>query len=455
MKLGQNLLLEQSQKLIITPQLRQAIEILQLPILELKQFIEGQLVENPVLELQEEAEAEEGEGPDLPDEEILDYFADSSDLGYAPRRREEIPPQANERLIALPTLHDYLHEQLRLSSLSTQARSIGAFLIDSVDDLGYLRISRAEAAELLGVERAALDEVADLIQAFDPPGVGAETLEDCLLIQARRMGNDSPLVERIIRDHLTDIGTGRLNQVAQAMGLPVEEVQAAADLVRSLNPKPGSRFEHPGDVRYILPDVVVERVNGEYIVLVNDPVGPRLFISPLYRRLARSAQTEADIGSYLKEKLASALWLIKSIEQRRMTLLRVTEAIIRNQLDFLDRGIRYLRPLTMRQIAEELGIHESTVSRTVADKFVQTPQGVHELRFFFTSGVRGAGRDYSSQSIKRMLQELIDNEDPQHPLSDRELAEALGRAQIEVSRRTVAKYREEMGIAASGVRKRY
>ncbi|MFS8640482.1 MAG: RNA polymerase factor sigma-54, partial [Symbiobacteriaceae bacterium] len=263
-----------------------------------------------------------------------------------------------------------------------------------------------------------------------------------------------PLVPEIIRHHLEDLAAGRIPRIAERLGVDCAAVQAAADAIRALDPKPGRRFGGGEQPRYVVPDVFVERVGSEYVVIVNEAPLPRLIVSPHYRRLLETA--DGQTRRYVEERIQSALWLIKSIEQRRLTLLRVTEAIVRFQRDFFDRGPRYLRPLTLRDVAQAVGVHESTVSRATSGKWAQTPRGMFELKYFFSSGVQmGCGEGVAAEAVKRMIADLIRQEDPSRPLSDQALAEALAAQGIRIARRTVAKYREEMGVPNSGQRRRY
>lgn len=463
MRMTYGLSLQQTQKLIMTPELRQAIAILQLPAMEMEEYIEQELLNNPVLELKDEQEDEprdedknkETEEPGIP--EWLEYFHDSSDVGY-------VPPQPKERDISFenytalaPTLHEHLMFQLHLVVRSEEQRRIGAFLIGNIDDRGYLLVDADEAAGILNVPRCKVEAVTRTIQSLDPPGVGARSLRECLLLQWETLGRENRLVESIIRAHLDDLGEARVQRIADALGVSPGEVQAAADIIRTLDPKPGRKFGHPGDVRYVLPDIIVERVAHEYVIIVNDAPIPRLAISPHYRTLLTDdGGTDPSTRKFLEGKFHSALWLLKSIEQRRLTLYKVMDAIVKRQRAFFDRGVRHLKPMTLREIADMIGMHESTVSRATSNKYVQTPQGVFELKYFFTSGVeKGQGGLISSESIKRIMRDMIEVEDTKSPLSDQALAEKLESQGINISRRTVAKYREEMGVVPSAKRKRY
>lgn len=459
MRMSYGLSLQQQQKLIMTPQLRQAISLLQLPALELSTYIQRELLNNPTLELADEAdEGEEAERDSADgefDPEWIEYFSDSSDLGLNAVAPSEIRDRTSG-LAQVPSLQEHLMFQLQLAAADDEEKKIGEYLIGCIDDSGYLRCGVEEAAARLKVDRGAVLHVLQIVQGFDPAGVGARDLGECLLIQLDYLGISDPLPRRVVADHLPDLADCRLAKIAEALGETVQRIQAVADLLRTLDPKPGRRFGQPGDVRYVVPEAAIEKVGGDFVVVLHDNLVPRLRISPLYRRLlARGSGMEADTLKYLEHKVHSAVWLMRSLEQRRLTLFRVVDTIARMQREFLDKGIRHLRPMTLRQVAASVNVHESTVSRAVANKYVQTPQGVFELRFFFTSGVGTVGGRVSAESIKAMIADLVRDEDTTRPLSDQEIVSRLQQRGINISRRTVAKYRDEAGIPPSGKRKRY
>ncbi|MGI9861368.1 RNA polymerase factor sigma-54 [Moorella naiadis] len=460
MRTGMGLNLEQTQRLIMTPELRQAIVVLQLSTLELADYIQQELQENPVLEVRDDGEAAAGsevtEDNDF-DIDWQEYFQDGSDLGYIREPREERAEWSPENYLAgQPTLQDHLLLQLQIAAKSPAQLTIGSFLIGNMDANGYLKIGLKEAADLLKQPQAAVWEALDLIQHFDPPGVGARDLAECLLLQLRQRGEAPAGTEKIIRSFLPDVAEGRLTRVARRLNLTLPEVQAAVDYIRSLDPKPGRAFGGGQDNRYIVPDVIIERVGEEYVVLVNDLAMPRLGVNPVYQALMRQeAPCDPQTRHFIESKLNAAAWLIRSLEQRRLTVYRVVSCLVKEQREFLDKGLKYLKPLTMRQVAATLGIHESTVSRATANKYVQTPQGVFELKFFFASGVEKQGGSVTAESIKRMIAEAIRQEDVKAPLTDQQLQEILEQQGIRISRRTVAKYRDEEGIPAAGKRKRY
>lgn len=453
--------LEQSQKLIMTPELRQAMVVLQLPALELSGYVDQMLRDNPVLEMREDGEDGPAESTQADEWDWEDYFYDAGDPGYTRPVPEEKNSWTLENFLsASPTLHDHLMWQLQVSPCSESQQAIGEFLIGNIDDNGYLCISLEEAARILQAYPAQVQKVLAIIQNFDPPGIGARNLAECLLLQLERCGVVDLKVKQVINFHLPDLAAGRLNRVAKSLGISLAEAQGLADVIRTLDPKPGRAYGSGQDVRYIVPDVIIEKVEGQYVVTVNDGAANRLTISPTYQALLRrggECECDPQTRKFIESKLEAAAWLMRCIEQRRVTLFRVACCLAELQRDFLDRGVKYLQPLTLKEVAARLGIHESTVSRATANKYAQTPQGVFELKFFFASGVKRQAnlRDASSESIKRLLTELVAGEDRHHPLSDQQLAELLRQNGLQIARRTVAKYRDQVGIPSAPKRRRY
>ncbi len=467
MRLGFGLSLEQTQKLIMTPELRQAITILQLSAMELAEYIEQELLENPVLEKKEEAEKgeqeeatadENREREDKFDIDWQEYFQDRSDLGYTQRERGGEPEQFGFEnfLSQAPSLQETLLTQLSLTNLSKAERKIGEYIIGNIDEHGYLTCTLEEITTGLDIQPEQAEKVLNVIQTFDPPGVGARNLVECLLLQVDSLNIENKFLRTLIKHYLPDLAEGRVQKIAKDLDATVQDIQEAADILKTLDPKPGRKFGSPHDVRYVIPDVVVERVEGQYIVLVNDTSAPRLGINSTYRSVLSGAQADEEAKKFVESKLNSASWLIKSIEQRRLTLYKVANCLVELQKDFLEHGIRYLKPLNLKQVAEIVGMHESTISRATSNKYIQTPKGVFEMKYFFSSGVDDVtGTMISSQSIKRMIRDLVEAEDPKKPLSDQRIGDILVSKGLNISRRTVAKYRDEIGIQAAGKRRRY
>jgi len=463
MKLDHGLRLELNQKLMMTPELRQAIAILQMSAMELSDVIAEEILENPILEIAEK----DGDGPDqveqaeLPREEkqLDDYFdwADYFSNGMEKKSEHVVADEKTPFEVFLKnniSLHEHLELQLHLAVRDEISKKAGNYLLGCIDDNGYLCSTVAEAALALGMNEQIVGQVLELIQTFDPLGVGARNLQECLTLQLEQKGIENKLVKSIIADYLPDVATGRYKVIAEKLGCTPSDVQQAVDMIRTLDPKPGRAFGKEQST-YITPDITVERVNGKYVILVNDTNTPKLTINPYYRHVAMDSDNESK--KFLEGRLNSAVWLIKSIEQRRRTLYNVMEAIISLQQDFFDRGSKFLRPLIMKQVSEQIEVHESTVSRAIANKYVATPHGLVSLRSFFSTAVHNStgGQDVAATKVKQKIKELIAGESATDPFSDQALGDILCQHGIKISRRTVAKYREELGIMSSAKRKRY
>lgn len=466
MRLGYGLSLEQTQKLVMTPELRQAITILQLSALDLSSYIEEQLLENPLLETQEERSDPKEDLEPIVEEvrpadekwevDWQDYFHDQDENRV---RQERVVMEEIQRfdpfITASPTLLEHLLEQLHVQKVSASL-SVAEYIVGNLNENGGLTLSLEDIASETNVSLETAEEALALVQTLDPLGVGARNLEECLRLQLPLLPNYPPELPELLK-YLEDLAVGRLQKIAHALKISISRVQELVDLVRKLDPKPGIRFSGPGDVRYVVPDVVIEEIEGEFIILVNDITVPRLGINKAYRE-ALSLEAGTDTRKFVEQKLNAAAWLIRSIEQRRLTLYKVANAIVKWQSEFLHQGIRYLRPLTLKDIAEEIGVHESTVSRATAHKYIQTPRGIFEFKFFFASSMgRGNPNDsgITTDVIKLVLKDIIATENPKSPYSDQKLADLLKDRDMEISRRTVAKYRDELGIPATSVRKRY
>ena len=403
MRMDYGLNLELSQKLIMTPQLCQAIAILQLSSLELAELVEKELLENPVLEEddskssdQELSEADtEPVSPSL--EKYLEwdeYFSDGANAGHMPVADEK--PSFEAFTGNTVSLHEHLEFQLHLALLGATGQSIGAYIIGCIDENGYLCCSVADIALALTVSEQQVIQVLNVIHTFDPAGVGARNVKECLTIQTRQRGIDNSLVLAIIADFLEDVAQGRYKQIAEKLNSTPQLVQQAVDIIRTLDPKPGQAFGGGADLTYIVPDIIVEKVNGEYVIRINDGSVPQLTINPYYRRIAQDI--DDTVKKFVEGRLNAAVWLIKSIEQRRRTLYNVMQAILNLQRDFFDCGVKFLHPLTMKKVADCVGIHESTVSRAIANKYVATAQGLYSLRIFFSTGITGVSGDSLSST---------------------------------------------------------
>ncbi|MDI6907075.1 MAG: RNA polymerase factor sigma-54 [Thermoanaerobacterales bacterium] len=442
----------QTHKLVLTAELRQAMAVLQLPVTELEVFVNQQLQENPLLEAEELGDEEtpgpEGEtGADEDGEpDWSQYFEDASDTGVTPAPDRAWDPV--ERVADRgATLQEHLLAQMRLTPLRPRDRRIAAYLIGNLDGDGYLQVDLETAGRQLGVPVPDVERVLSLVQTFHPPGVAARDLAECLRLQLVRRGIVDEVLERLIAEHLPDLAEGHTARVARALNVPPEQVDAAMTLLRSLEPRPGRNFSGPDGTRFLVPDVIIRKVGGEYIVLVNDHFIPHLTINRTYQRLLGEGDTVTR--RFISTRLTAARWLIRNIEQRRLTLTRVCGVLADRQRAFLDGGRAYLKPLTMKEVADELGLHESTVSRAVANKYAETPRGTFALKFFFASGPSMT----TAEAVKSVIADLVRGEDRRRPLSDRQIAEILAGRGMDVSRRTVAKYRDEMHIAPAARRR--
>jgi RNA polymerase sigma-54 factor len=487
-----------TQSLVITPQLKHAIKILQLSRADLEQLVAEEVEQNPTLESlelgQEEMEVDAetptpdermpelvdptGEGAATPQveetaselapessnlgdinwEEYLSDYANnftqgSMSAGSSGDYDEDRRPSLENTLSRTSSLADHLTWQLRMGSFTEEEQRIGDVLIGNVDDNGYLQIPIEDAAFEAGVDVETALALLTRLQEFDPPGVMARDLRECLLIQLKQLGLEASPAAAIVRDHLGLLEAKRFDKLAKELRIRSDEVSEAVNIIASLEPKPGRDYNE-SETRYVTPDVFVEKMDGEYVVSLNDDGMPRLRVSNSYRRMLMDQDGAADAKSYIREKLSAAQWLIRSIHQRQSTLYKVTCSIVRFQRDFLDFGVKALRPLVLKDVANDIGMHESTVSRATANKYVHTPQGTLELKYFFTSSIRSSdGEGVSAESVKEQIRTIIESEDPRRPYSDQHIAQALASKHIEIARRTVAKYREIMGILPSSKRR--
>ena len=475
MEMKHSLNLSQRPALIMTQRLQQALKLLQVPTLELQQILKQEIMQNPLLEEVDELtenediakedspeetaneEAEEPAGQDPID--WSDYIQDGLDRTYIPQT--EVNPEFLEKVpITRTTLAESLLEQLHFLDLSAEHLSVAEFIVGSLDERGYLSTPLEEIARGTGRPVDEVERVLEVIHALEPLGVGARNLRECLLIQLEAKKQKDTLVWRLIHDQFDNLVNRRFPEIARHLKCSVEEVQVAADAVATLNPKPGLEVSAE-DPKYVVPDLIVERVDDDYIVLLNDRNVPRLRISSAYesvlkdRKSADKASPGGETRAYIQSKLNSARWLIQTIEQRRRTMIKVMNCIIREQREFFDKGIAFLRPLTLQQVARQIDMHESTVSRVCSGKYVQTPRGVFELKFFFSSGLETEdGEDISARTAKDIIRTLIEEEDKRGPHSDQRLAELLRARGLRIARRTVGKYREQLSILPARFRRR-
>ncbi len=476
-----------SQNLVITPQLQQAIKLLQMSRLELESQVRNELEENPILEEAEilreedfertkEAAAQvEGntemssestsEQNSLQDPQKIDEFEWESYL----ETQHKMPREAshgNEEIMnyenvitATQTLHDYLYWQVKMVGFSREEELMADALISYIDDDGYLKTPLSQIAEEEKFSLPDLEDTLSLIHEFDPAGVGARDLKECLLIQAKHLEEDTNDLVQLIQNHLKDLEKKNYEAIAKALNKPLEEVAEMSQIIYSMDPKPGRAYAG-NDTHYVTPDVYVYKVGDEYSVSLNEDGMPKLKISNFYKNMLKGGSTptgDTVAADYISEKVKSAVWLIKSIHQRQRTIFKVADSIVKHQKEFFDRGAAFLKPMILRDIAADIGMHESTVSRVTTSKYMHTPQGIYELKYFFNSGISSSdgGDSLASESVKLKIKDLVSKEDPKKPLSDQKLVDLLKKDGVDIARRTVAKYREILRILPSSQRKKF
>jgi RNA polymerase sigma-54 factor len=455
-----------SQQQVLAPQLQQSLQILQAPMLELRALIQSEIEANPTIEVedmdpkiedkQREAEEFDAEFDRLSklDEEWRDYMAQNASYSKRNADEEERRQFFFDSLTEDPTLQQHLLEQLRSADLPKGDLQLGELLIGNIDDVGFLTTTPEEISKNTGLEAEDLSRVLELVQTFHPVGVGSRDLRECLLIQLRRIGKEHSLEWKIVSNHIEDLGKKRFPEIARRCGTTVECVQRAANFIATLDPKPGHIFS-PDPNHYVLPDVTVEKIAGQWQISLNGDQIPHLRISNTYKDLM-AQQSKEDVRDYIRDKIRSGKFLIKSIHQRQQTISNIAHEIVKRQMEFLEEGASGLKPMTMVQIADAVGVHETTVSRAISGKYMATPHGVFEMKYFFTPGYQTAGGEsMSNTSVKGVISELVSKEDPKNPLSDKEIVELLEKRGIPIARRTVAKYRNELNILPSNMRKSF
>jgi len=472
MQQRQSLALQQ----VLSPQLQQSLLILQTPLLELRNLVQQEMETNPVLEelpedsgANERSEAEASADENFRnefeklaslDEEWRDYMAQSASSNFDGRRGSKEADEKRQFLFdSIPvqeTLHQNLIAQLNQTVLSADDRKAAELVIGNIDDDGFLQSTPEEMALTSGLPQNDFERMLALIQSFYPTGVGARDLRECLLIQLQRQGKEHSLEYRIVAEHMDDLGRHRFPDIARRMAISVEDVQKAADNIARLNPRPGQVFA-AAPQNYVLPDVIVEKVDGEYQIAFNNEQIPHLRISNLYKDIIASGDSQTrDVKDYIRDKIRSGKFLIRSIHQRQQTIMNIAQQIVSRQRDFLEYGPSHLKPMTMAEVAETVGVHETTVSRAVSGKYMATPQGVFEMKYFFTGGYQTAtGESLSNTSVKQSILDLVKHESGSAPLSDHEMVEILTERGIPIARRTVAKYRSELNILPSHMRRKY
>jgi RNA polymerase sigma-54 factor len=472
--------LKQSQNLAMTPQLQQAIKLLTLTHLEMTNVIAEEMVENPMLEeaggevdveapsdndgeVREATSEDFSEAPLMKEKDDFDWdsYADSfnSNSSTSPNMAsgdsDEMPSYENIVSKGM-TLAEHLEWQLKMETLSDEDWKLASLIIGNINDDGYLDVNFEELIAETGCDREVAFDILEMIQRLDPVGCGASNLQECLLAQARIAEERSPLLEKIIRDHLEDLQSKNFDKISKALSVSIDQVKQTSLLLQNVHPKPGRLVATP-DTHYILPDIYVVEAGGEFVVQVNDEGIPRLKISKLYQEMIKkgAGHKTDEASEFVKDKLRAAEWLIKSIQNRQKTIEKVSKAIVAKQQEFFKKGPKYLKPMVLKDVANEIGMHESTVSRVTTNKYMHTPLGTFELKYFFNTGIGGkdGGVDIASEVLKLKIKAIFDGENPTKPLSDQKVVEILARENLTVARRTVTKYREMLGVAPSSKRK--
>jgi RNA polymerase sigma-54 factor len=489
-----------TQSLVLAPQLQQSLALLQAPTLELKALVEQELQQNPVLEEDAEAEPElqdaDSRDDEAPSNDAADPAEPPADLAFDPATEKQADAPADDfqaefdrlaqldqewrdhfaqtnppvrrsaedeekrqfmfdSLVAATSLQETLLEQVRESHLPEEQWPIAEMIIGNIDDYGYLKATAEELSSSTGLPPERILEVLKTIQTFDPPGVGARNLQECLLLQLERTGQQDTLEYRIVKDFMEALGKRRIPEIARGTGCEIDQVQEALQRIARLEPRPGRAFL-PDNDQYVLPEVFVQKMGNEFTVTTNNEHIPHLRISNTYKDLMSQVGNSTEVRNYIREKIRAGKFLIKSLHQRQQTILNIAREIVKRQHGFMEKGVSLLKPLTMVQVAEVVGVHETTVSRAVSGKYMDTPQGIFEMKYFFTAGIQTAsGNGMSNTSVKEMIAEIFKKEDPTKPLSDQEVVKMLKEKGIVIARRTVAKYRTELNILPSNLRKVY
>ncbi len=475
--------IHQSQQLkqeqTITPQQILSLEILQSPALELQAKISEELAQNPVLEqdspedaqipLHSEADSDDSSGSDSGDSGSDEKLSEL--MGFADSWQNQLPPQINYRsrseddeekrqhffdsITEEPSLQEQLLEQLRLSECPEDKRHLAELLIGSIDERGYLRSNLRDLATVGMADLREMEDALEIVHRFDPPGIGARDLKECLLLQLKAKGRQNSMAARLVREHLDDVGTNKLPFVAKKLGITMDRLESILDEIKKLNPFPGSAISSEAPA-FVVPEFAIEKKGDSYQAVPLDNSIPKLRISDKYLELLESPSISKEDKDYIRGKILQGKNLIRSVDQRKDTIAKIVEIIIDTQFDFFEKGVEGIRPLKMQQVADKIGLHETTVSRAIAGKYLQTPGGIFEMKYFFSGGYHADnGQEISSRLVMKKIQDMISKENSSSPLSDHDICEALNKDGIPVARRTVAKYREELGIASSRMRREF
>lgn len=455
MNMDFSLNLTQEQKLIMTQEMQLSVKLLQMSGFELQEYVERELQENPVLDAKAPSSNKE-EKEKIDYKELIKYFEfdNYSHHSYQKDDEEELSPF--NFISEKKSLKEYLKEQVRDLDEKDYIKSICLYLIESIDEKGYLSVSDGEISEELKISQELTEYCINVIQNLEPDGIGARNLKECLKIQINKKGIKDENILRIIDEHLEGLAENKYNSIAKSLNIDVKKAQAYGDIIKSLQPKPSRGFYTGEEVKYITPDAYIKKIDNEYYIVMNDDIIPKLTINGIYKEIIIN-ENDKNAVDYVKEKLNSAMFLIKSIQHRKSTIYRVLEKILEKQREFFDFGDEYLKPMTLKEIAEELEMHESTISRAIREKYIYTHRGTIKIKDLFTTAIASSsiGEDVSVKIIKKAIKELIDKEDKKKPISDQVICDLLNKDGMNISRRTVAKYREKMGIKSSKGRKRF
>ncbi|ELC8350148.1 RNA polymerase factor sigma-54 [Clostridium perfringens] len=456
-----NLNLTQEQKLIMTQQMQLSIKLLQMSTYDLREYIEKEFSENPVLEAQYEDTKEVSKEQDRLEYKELVKYLESDNYGsqsYGEYDEEGISPFT---FISKPeSLTDYLEGQILELPIDEYMRSVCSYMVECLDQKGYLDIKKEELMNELDCSEETFNRALIVIQNLEPAGIGARDLKECLEIQLERKGENDPIVKEIIDNHLDDLADNRYQVIAKDLDITPKKAQDYGDLIKTLEPKPSRGFYTGDEVGFIIPDAEIRKIDGEFFILMKDGVLPMLSVNPLYKDILKDSTNDKEATEYVKEKIDKAMFLIKSIEQRKSTLHKVLQKILEKQKDYFEKGEKYLKPMTLKEIAEKLEMHESTISRAIRDKYILTSMGTIKIKALFVNSISNKEKsdgeeDVTVINIKKVLEEVIKEEDKRKPLSDQAISEILKEKGMAISRRTVAKYREELGIKSSSKRKRF
>lgn len=456
MKLDLNVKMTQEQRLVMTQNMQQSIKLLQMSLHDLREYIGNEYSENPILEVNEESNSYENEMNEPQEidhkkiiEEFYEDYRDNTEKIYS-KEEETSPLNFIEKSVSLK---EFLYEQLGEINEDPYIINIAKYIIESLDLRGYLEIGIDEIAQELNISQEDAEEALELVQELEPFGIGARNIKECLLIQSKKLNILDDIMKKMINEHLENIAANKYDLLGKVLNISPREAQRYGDVIKKLEPKPSRGFYTGDEVNYIIPDAEIKNIDGEFFIIMNEGVLPKLTISKTYKEILENNQ-DIETSTYVKDKINQAMFLIKSIEQRKNTLYKVLECLLIKQKEFFLKGREFIKPLTLKEVAEHIKMHESTVSRAVKEKYVLTSFGTIKIKSLFASGVNNSNQDMATLQIKNIIKKVIDEENKNKPLSDQIISEMLAKEKIEISRRTVAKYREELGIKSSSMRKR-